>query len=139
MDPVSQLFHAEPREVAQARRLTRRVLTREPEFDAETAELLTSELATNVIKHSGSPWFVVSFEKLSGRMRITVGDEATKSPWPPLYPKEPTAEEPEGRGLYLVARYAVRWGTVMGPGLGVAVWFELAQKQANGQPAAVAS
>jgi anti-sigma regulatory factor (Ser/Thr protein kinase) len=83
------------------------------------AELLTSELVTNAVRHAGSPITVRAFHQPS-RLRVEVED--TSSAAPTL--RRPPPEEPSGRGLLIVDRLADEWGTDVHPG-GKTVWFEM--------------
>lgn len=118
-------FPPVPDSVRAARRLVRQVLARHG-LDAGDAELLVSELATNVVDHAGTPF----------RVEIEVGETVLiaiedASPRPPLVaPRRLLAER--GRGLLLVTLLATRWG-FDGRGQGKRVWFELEAKPATGR------
>ncbi|MGA5700805.1 SpoIIE family protein phosphatase [Peterkaempfera bronchialis] len=111
---------AEPSAVSRARRLTRAALTEwhlEPLGD--TAELLASELVTNAVRYAGAPI----------GLRLTVGDDTLVVEVSDPVPEPPTERRAEGtdeggRGLELVRRLALRWGT-RSEGRGKVVWLEL--------------
>jgi anti-sigma regulatory factor (Ser/Thr protein kinase) len=85
-----------------------------------TAVLLTSELATNAVLHSGCEHFTVEVTQIGGASRIAVSDCH-----PNLRPRRDDDDE-GGRGLALVADLAERWGIQDQPaGAGKTVWFEL--------------
>lgn len=93
---------------------------------ADTAELLTSELVSNSVKHSDGP-VAVRLRTRAGVVRIGVMDDHPELPTPlPCTP-----DEDFGRGLYLVEALADSWGRYplpnrsRTPGWKV-VWFELA-------------
>ncbi|GAB2984167.1 ATP-binding protein [Streptomyces pseudoechinosporeus] len=93
---------------------------------ADTAELLTSELVSNAVKHSDGP-VTVRLHTRAGVVRIGVMDDHPELPGPlPCTP-----DEDFGRGLYLVDALADSWGRYpitdrsRTPGWKV-VWFELA-------------
>jgi anti-sigma regulatory factor (Ser/Thr protein kinase) len=86
---------------------------------AETAELLSSELAANAVTHAGTE-FVVSAGLEAGVLTVAVTDGEHKAPI--LEAPEPDAET--GRGVRLVDTYADRWG-VEQLDAGKRVWFEL--------------
>ncbi|WP_241844374.1 SpoIIE family protein phosphatase [Kitasatospora sp. CB01950] len=111
---------AEPTAVSRARRLVRHTLA---DWGAEsltdTAELLVSELVTNAVRYASAPIGV----------RLTLGDlllVEISDPLPdPPRERHASAGDEGGRGLELVRRLALRWGT-RAEGLGKVVWFELA-------------
>ncbi len=86
---------------------------------AETAELCTSELATNAVLHARSPVLLVASRTPEG-VRIEVQDEA---PGVVEAGSLETAGE-RGRGLALVDALASCWGVDQHEG-GKSVWFEL--------------
>ncbi|MER5635846.1 SpoIIE family protein phosphatase [Kitasatospora sp. NPDC002227] len=110
---------AEPTAVSRARRLVRGTLTEwGVEELTDTAELLVSELVTNSVRYASAPIGV----------RLTLGDTLLVEISDPLPdpPRERHAAEADegGRGLELVRRLALRWGT-RAEGMGKVVWFEL--------------
>ena len=78
----------------------------------ELAELVSSELATNSIRHGGTP-FIVACDLIEGASgeaslgRISVRDEAAGE-LPVL--AEPDRRAVGGRGLSIVARVSAAWG-----------------------------
>lgn len=72
---------------------------------AETAALLTSELATNVVLHAGTPYAVIVAQTVEGA-RVDVLDDSGTTPV--VRPHDLNA--PTGRGLALVASLSVAWG-----------------------------
>lgn len=87
---------------------------------AETAELLTSELVSNVVLHACTE-LEVSVSPEAGRaVRVEVADESLRPP----VPRKPTRDALTGRGLILVDALAADWGVEPTSG-GKAVWFEL--------------
>ncbi|MEU8544578.1 ATP-binding protein [Streptomyces sp. NPDC048717] len=87
-----------------------------------TAELLVSELVTNVITHTSSPKVGVAVTLVNqAAVRVTVLDtDQTEISMPTL----PRDDEERGRGLVLVAALAARWG-IEYVGTGKQIWFEL--------------
>jgi anti-sigma regulatory factor (Ser/Thr protein kinase) len=85
------------------------------EFDA--AALLTSELVTNSVKHSGSEWVDVAITLGSEVLRIEVSDESRLT----VRPRTPDIEG--GWGLTLLGKLASRWG-VDRHANGKTIWFE---------------
>ena len=85
----------------------------------ETAELLTSELATNAIVH-GHTAFDVEVTLSDGTIRVTVTDLSEHLP----VLLSPGLSDVHGRGLLILDQMADRWGTY-GTGTGKQVWFDL--------------
>jgi len=92
------------------------------------AELLVSELVTNVLMHSGATSAAVSVtaplpgDGGPGTVRVEVADPGSA----PLVPGaiHPGPREPGGLGLAIVDAIASDWGVVQDDG-GKTVWFEL--------------
>ena len=89
----------------------------------DTATLLTSELVTNAYQHGGTA-MVVDADVLGEQLRVSVTDSGDDLPEQSAPPPAGTLA-PRGRGLFLVASLATRWGTRPKPLHGKAVWFEL--------------
>lgn len=85
----------------------------------DTALLLTTELVTNAIEHGAAP-AVLDASVLDQAVRVAVADASPSSP----EPRVASEFDERGRGLFLVAALASRWGTEPRPG-GKAVWFEM--------------
>ncbi|WP_280695217.1 SpoIIE family protein phosphatase [Kitasatospora sp. GP82] len=122
---------AEPTAVSRARRLVRGTLTEwSIEELTDTTELLVSELVTNSVRYASAPIGV----------RLTLGDTLLVEISDPLPdpPRERHAAEADegGRGLELVRRLALRWGTRT-EGMGKVVWFELAAGESESPGSAV--
>ena len=91
--------------------------------NVDTARLLVSELATNVVRHAHSAEMTVAVDTERGVARVSVGDQDGRMlPEPVL----PGGAAPSGRGLYLVAVLSMRWGVDQHDDDGKAVWFEVA-------------
>jgi transcriptional regulator with XRE-family HTH domain/anti-sigma regulatory factor (Ser/Thr protein kinase) len=82
------------------------------------ALLLTSELVTNSIRHSGSDSIQLDVLVDAHRLRIEVGDQNTQS----LRPRTPAVHG--GWGLTLVGELATRWGVERHDD-GKTIWVEL--------------
>ena len=83
------------------------------------AELVATELATNAIRHAGTP-FRIAVQRYGRVVRITVNDRA---------PALPAVLDPDpwrlsGRGMQLIGAMSRRWGVEVTPD-GKAVWAEL--------------
>ncbi|MFL6157766.1 MAG: ATP-binding protein [Marmoricola sp.] len=96
---------------------------------AESARLAVSELVTNAILHAEPP-MTVHVRGTVDHPRIEVTDQSMIPPRQRHLTMKPDPEDEfswstVGRGLDLVACYAVRWGADIDPrGSGKVVWFE---------------
>ncbi|MEV6117484.1 SpoIIE family protein phosphatase [Streptomyces sp. NPDC052109] len=110
-----------PVRAACARRLTEWGL----EEAAFTAELILSELITNAVRHGGEPIAVRLLRTVPigspgpGTLIIEVSDGSSTSP----RLRRAKVTDEGGRGLFLVARFAERWGTRYTP-TGKVIWAE---------------
>jgi anti-sigma regulatory factor (Ser/Thr protein kinase) len=118
-----QTFSADPGSVPAARRYVTDLLGQAPAQLCQTAALLVSELATNVVRHADTRQFVVEVEFTPGdRLRVGVTDTGHGSP----VPQTPAVTAEHGRGLQLVATLADRWGAHRRRSTHEkTVWFEL--------------
>jgi anti-sigma regulatory factor (Ser/Thr protein kinase) len=108
---------------AAARALLSGLLPGEPGELEATANLLVSELASNVVRHAGlteHDLLSVAADSDAGRLRVTVCS-AGPGFRRPRVDADPLEEG--GWGLFLVDRMADRWG-ISGNDL-TCVWFEL--------------
>ncbi|MER7486263.1 ATP-binding protein [Streptomyces sp. NPDC126497] len=100
---------ASPRAVPGLRRLARAVVRghRLSEAAEEALTVIVSELATNVVLHSGSPDLEVVFEIGAGSLTVGVRDGGRwrQRPAPRCEPAD--MDVPFGRGLALVDAYSV--------------------------------
>lgn len=117
---------AEPKSVARARQLVRQTAPDHAEFTA-AAELCTSELVANVIRHARTDVTVTI--RLGPPFRIEVHDgvAATDAFRALIHAPPPTAAVSSigGRGLGIVHSLATRIGLDDDPDGGKVVWFEL--------------
>jgi anti-sigma regulatory factor (Ser/Thr protein kinase) len=122
-DVPRRTFPAHPGSVPVARRYVTELLGQAPSPLCQTAELLVSELTTNVVRHAGAPQFVVAVEFTPGeRLWVGVTDTGPGSP----VPQTPAVTAEHGRGLQLVATLADRWGAQRRRSTREkTVWFEL--------------
>jgi DNA-binding NarL/FixJ family response regulator len=115
----SSSFPADRSSPRSARRLVRDALGEEDTELLSVAELLVSELVSNVITHAaGLPRVDIRLSAPAVRVEV-YDDDAT----PPVV-RQTTTEDVGGRGMLLVARLASRWGSEP-HGQGKVVWFEL--------------
>jgi anti-sigma regulatory factor (Ser/Thr protein kinase) len=118
-------FAYAPKSVGEARMHVRRALEAQPQDVVDTAELLTSELATNAIRH-GASGFELKIE-MGRNIRVEVRDKGTGRP--AVVSARP--RDPSGRGLGIVEALSSAWG-VIPTAEGKTVWYELAW---SGEPA----
>lgn len=115
-------FEAVPAEVSLLRRAVAKQLSQwGMPTAAEEAELLVTELATNVIKHVGdgaSATLILEWRR--ERLRVEVHDKSHTVP----SLRAAICDDECGRGLHLLAALAVDWGTVL-TAVGKAVWCEI--------------
>ncbi len=83
----------------------------------DEARLVTSELATNAVRHAHTP-FAVSIERSNGDLTLSVRD------WSPDLPVAPEPRElaDGGHGLKLVDALSVSWGVTVKTDGGKSVW-----------------
>ena len=86
------------------------------------AELIVSELAANAVQHTGSPSVRVFCLRGDHLVRIAVHDFSREQP---MVVVTDSLDDERGRGMRLVAAYALRWG-VDAAIVGKVVWAELA-------------
>jgi anti-sigma regulatory factor (Ser/Thr protein kinase) len=106
--------------VAEARVFVRHVLSDQPLHVTDAAELMTSELTANCVRHAGTD-FELAIERDSA-IRIEVHDSGPGQPRL-LSPPRTAAT---GRGLLIVDKLADEWGITPRRD-GKAVWFTLRQ------------
>ncbi|MEV8557868.1 SpoIIE family protein phosphatase [Streptomyces sp. NPDC051917] len=105
-DVASWRLPPEPASAARARELTMAKLTEWGlEHLAFTTELIASELVTNVYRYAGGPATLRLIRERS--LVCEVGDTSHTSP----HLRRARTTDEGGRGLFLVAQMAERWGT----------------------------
>jgi anti-sigma regulatory factor (Ser/Thr protein kinase) len=87
---------------------------------ADDAELLTSELVTNAIEHTGSLFTLIAICN-DGGLIVNVRDDGGGAA---SFAGPAAVDAESGRGLQLVESIAGRWGTAR-HGKGKSVWFRL--------------
>ncbi|MER5595865.1 ATP-binding protein [Streptomyces sp. NPDC002265] len=115
-------FEAAPAEVRLLRRAAAAQLSRwGVPVAAGEAELLVTELATNVVKHVGEGSSATLVLEWRGeRLRLEVHDKSRAVPSPGALDSDAEC----GRGLHMLAALAVDWCTVL-TAMGKAVWCEI--------------
>ena len=94
----------------------------------DAAVLLVSELATNAVVHTTSP-FTIGIDRWDHEVRISVTDQGEGTPR--LRPA--TASDTDGRGLGIVDAFAVEWGVDQRPD-SKTVWFTVPTRRASRGP-----
>lgn len=124
------LKHSELSAVAEVRKVLREALRRwgVPGL-ADTAELLTSELVTNALRHTDGGAVLTATLSSAGAARSGRGSRRLRVEVCDFLPHHPRLRAPgdqvtSGRGLLLVQALADAWG-VHPEGTGKVVWFEL--------------
>jgi anti-sigma regulatory factor (Ser/Thr protein kinase) len=118
---ASEQFLPVPPAVGAARRFVDRTLAAwDVVGGRDDAMLVVSELATNAVRHAGSP-FRVSVMRRAGQVRISVRDIGRGGPTV----RSATAASTSGRGLALVAAVSSSWG-VEPEADGKVVWADVA-------------
>jgi anti-sigma regulatory factor (Ser/Thr protein kinase) len=117
------VFPAVPAQAREARRFLSSILT--DSSVANDAVLCLSELVANAVvhSHSGKPGgqFTVHADMRRGsRLRVEVTDQGGS--W---VIHRPADDQPNGRGLAIVARLASDWGRCGDDQAGWTVWFEI--------------
>jgi anti-sigma regulatory factor (Ser/Thr protein kinase) len=120
----ARTFPAWPPSVPAARGYVGDILDQVPTALCQTAALLVSELATNVVRHAGAGEFVVEIQLFPEEGRVWIGVTDAGNGLPVLRTPSLTAEH--GRGLHLVATLADSWGARRRRHTAEkTVWFEL--------------
>ncbi|MFJ8541453.1 ATP-binding protein [Streptomyces sp. NPDC093586] len=124
-DCVEWVFPGEPDTVRTARSLVRdRLRGWGLDGVGDIAALLVSELVTNALRHATGPVGVRLVHRPGGLPGVLLVEVSDALPDPPRE-RAARPEDESGRGLYLVASSARRWGSRPAEA-GKTVWFELA-------------
>lgn len=100
-------FPAVQTSALRARRFVSNAVGDVPDEVAETIALITSELATNSVRHAASA-FEIRVEQLPDRIRIEVEDDGEGDP----VMRSPEPTDTSGRGLQIVQALADTWGVL---------------------------
>jgi anti-sigma regulatory factor (Ser/Thr protein kinase) len=122
---VVREFPCEPGSVSASRLLARRLLADSPDELRDAVELMTTELATNCIRHAHTGFELVI--DVHDGVRVEVRDTGSGQP----VMLSPTPRSLTGRGLRIVDSLADSWG-VTRASEGKAVWFEKSSDGVNG-------
>lgn len=111
-------FRCQPESVTAAREFVRNALRDQPGETVDAAELMTSELATNCVRHAHTE-FELTVD-LRDHIRVEVRDTGGGQP----RVRSPAPLEPTGRGLRIVEAMSNTWGVIASTE-GKTVWFTL--------------
>ena len=132
-EPLHLAVSASPRSLGRIRRALEGLGL--SEMTLRDAVLLTTELASNSVRHAGldpDDLIEVHVDRYAGRLRVTVRDGGSWVPPDGVAGSiRPAPGNESGWGLYLVERLAARWGTHRNGG----VWFELEEAAPGGRSA----
>lgn len=120
MQRAQQSFDPMEASVALARAFVRATLDRW-DLAGDEAELVVSELATNVLRHARGR-FHVCMERIDDTLLIEVSDVSDVRP----HLSQPATDDTGGRGLFIVEQVSCAWGSKADPRGGKRVWAELA-------------
>lgn len=111
-------FNHATESVRQARRFVSQAIHGSPPELIQTVVLMTSELASNCIRHTDSR-FEVAVTRTEGEIRVEATDRGRGQP----VVRTPEPTDPSGRGLQIVDMLAADWGVELLPEEGKTVWF----------------
>jgi anti-sigma regulatory factor (Ser/Thr protein kinase) len=123
---ATRSFRCQPEAVTAARRFVRDVLSDQSLEVVQAAELMTSELATNCVRHARTD-FELSVHSRD-EIRIEVRDTGRGRP----RPLSPAPQDPSGRGLLIVEAMSERWGVIPASS-GKTVWFTLPKPETSSE------
>jgi serine/threonine-protein kinase RsbW len=115
---LRRTFPCRPEAVTAARHFVRDSLAGQSPATLEAAELMTSELASNAVRHARSGFELVI--RTGREIRIELHDDGGGAPTL----LSPTPREVTGRGLLIVAAMSTDWGVIPSAS-GKQVWFTL--------------
>ena len=112
-----RVFPNEPAGVRDARAYVADALRGADPSVLDVAVLMVSELATNAVVHTTSP-FGIGIDRRDHEVRISVTDRGAGTP----KLRHASSSDTDGRGLGIVAAFADEWGVDQGPD-SKTVWF----------------
>jgi anti-sigma regulatory factor (Ser/Thr protein kinase) len=122
-------FPNSPSSVTQARRYVRAQLGGAPPDLVDAVLVMTSELATNSIRHAATD-FEIAVDRTPRTLRVAVTDG--RSGVPTVLSPDPT--QTSGRGLKIVAKLADDWGVTATGANSKTVWFSVALPTRSERP-----
>jgi serine/threonine-protein kinase RsbW len=130
----SARFPAIAQSVVEARKFVTDSIVHVPREVSDTLLVITSELASNCIRH-GATMFEVRIDQLPDRILVEAEDDGDGEP----VVRSPAPSETSGRGLQIVKALSDSWGVVrMSRSSGKTVWAVLAIPSATGLSTEVA-
>ncbi len=115
---ATRRFPNSPSSVTQARRYVHDHLTDAPPDVTDAVMVMTSELATNSIRHAATD-FEVAVDRTPRTIRVGVTDRGSGVPTV----LSPDPGQPSGRGLSIVSKLADDWGVTTTDANTKTVWF----------------
>ncbi|MFI6477621.1 ATP-binding protein [Nonomuraea sp. NPDC050663] len=115
-----KVFATDPEQIPRVRHLVRTLLNTQ----AETAEYIVSELATNAVLHARGTHFLLEIATLPRGIRLAIYDQGGDGS-PSFIPTAAIALGQHGYGLQAVAQLSARCGLSGNPETGHVVWAEL--------------
>jgi anti-sigma regulatory factor (Ser/Thr protein kinase) len=128
---AARRFRCQPEAVTAARGFVRDMLRDQPPETLEAAELMTSELATNCVRHANTEFEVAIYAQ--GPIRIEVRDTGEGRP----RVLSPASQDQSGRGLMIVEAMSESWGVIPASD-GKTVWFTVAHPSTSSERGASA-
>ena len=107
--------------VTSARRFATGLLEGVPDDVLEAIALMTSELASNCIRHTDSG-FELTVTQTAAEIRVQATDLGGGEPTM----RTPAPTDPSGRGLQIIDMFSDAWGYENHAGEGKTVWFTVA-------------
>jgi len=121
-------FSCSPESVSAARAFVREALHDQPRELVEAAELLTSELTSNCVRHARTDFELVIDSDPQVRVEVRDGGGGRPSRL------APSPQDPSGRGLGIVEALSESWG-IAPERSGKTVWFTLSSSPGSPGPA----
>jgi anti-sigma regulatory factor (Ser/Thr protein kinase) len=132
MSPAAD-FPSTPASIAAARRFVAAQLAGVRGLagdDLDEVTLMVSELATNSVRHAGTPYRVAVF-RTGDVLRVEVSDAGGGR----AQVRNPGPRDPHGRGLQIVSALADNWGVDEAESAGKTTWFTYRVKPPGDDPA----
>jgi anti-sigma regulatory factor (Ser/Thr protein kinase) len=122
MSARRERFDRVPESVAAVRRFVRHAISDLPHELSESIVLMSSEVATNVVRHAGTD-YDVEVRRDARCVEVRVTDCGAGQPSMHV----PDIDDPTGRGILIVDTLSDSWGTDVDPrGVQKTVWFRVA-------------
>ena len=125
---ASRAFGAKAESVVEARRFVELLAARWL-IVSDDLLLITSELATNAVRHGGGE-FELTVSRRGAEVKVEVRDRVMARP----VVRQPEFRSPSGRGLRIVDCLAQSWGVQILPGNGKVVWASVSSMDSSPAP-----